>query len=776
MKKKVILPVTFLIIVISILPAKFTMADDRLPLPVQDNYLIDSLKILPEIAYEGDIIKLAVSTTHTSGGCDLTGYRIWQCGGTIIIDATYEQGMLTYICHSEDTIEISRLPAGTYTLVFDWRETITFNVLPNQQGCRAYFTCYYLKCLDSRCLNAVAFVDSSQGDAVRWKWEFGDSTQSNEKNPVHVYEKPGIYDVCLTISAENGCISSYCEKVPVGPADKCKAYFEMLYPDCYSNDLADCLTGEVAFLDKSTGNIKKWAWDFGDSTSSREQHPVHIYTHEGKYPVCLTIETVNGCIDTYYDTAYIRLPRCKADFSWQPLRCYDAFTRCERAYQFTDGSTGDVEEWYWNFGDGDTSTLQNPIHIYGRDGNYVVSLAIRTSFGCADAKYDTLVAGDPNARCKADLTWEEVYPVNCIDSTNCITPYHFIQFTDKSRGQISDWHWHFGDGDSSSLQDPLHIYAHNGRFVVSLTVTSYTGCSDTEVDTIILGDTLCEDCIASFSWNEVYPNADCTRKSTDCITPYYYIQFTDESAGYVKEWLWNFGDGKTSEEQSPLHEYLFAGTYQVCLTVICNNWCYGWVCKTIAVGDTIPGDCYAGFTVSDLNICEVACPNCSCVQFQDKSSWNAVQWHWDFGDGDTSSLQNPFHIYSVPPGDSVFNVCLAIKTSDNCYDTLCRLYNPLLDSLLSGYHNTIRASEKILVYPNPSDEEIYIDLSGDLATKDFVLVITDMFGRTVDMRKYHAGSVNDRISYNVANLTNGQYICSIIADKKLIKGRFAVNK
>jgi PKD repeat protein len=561
--------------------------------PVQDNYWIDSLKIIPQKAYAGDIISVAAYTTHSSGDCGLKDYRIWKCQDFIFVDATYEQGMLTYICHSADTIPLGTFSTGNYTLFYDWLDTIRFRVYPNPQDCRAYFTYTYAKCLDAKCINTVAFQDSSKGDVVSWFWEFGDENTSKEKNPVHAWAKSGIYDVCLKIVTSDGCSDTYCERVPVGVTN-----------------------------------------------------------------------------------------RCKADFTWEPLRCSDVVSRCPGFYQFMDLSKGDPIKWYWNFGDGDTSTFQNPLHAYDSDGRYVVSLVIYTSSGCSDIKLDTIVVGDSVPHC----------------------------------------------------------------------------------------------CSADFGWEEVVPLWNCQPEWTNCITPYYYVQFKDMSMGPVWKWEWDFGDGSVSTEQNPFHEYKYTGTYDVCLKIICSGWCYDVIRKIITVGDTIPGQCKADFTV-DPEEPACMCPACYCVRFIDQSSWNTVEWLWSFGDCDTSVVKNPQHTYFWIPGEPLFKVCLKIRTSDNCVDSVCKMYDPESGTLVSGFNEIPQPSEELSLYPNPASGEIHVQLLQEILNKKCLITIMDMYGRQLGVYSYDSGeTIDGTVSLNVANLNNGQYICTVIADNKLYKCRFTVTK
>ncbi len=653
--------------------------------PDQDHYWIESLEIIPSEASTGDVISVVASTAHPSGGCDLTAFNVSRNNKFVFVDATYEQGMLTYICHSVDTIPLGTFLPGNYLLIYDWLDTISFTVYQQPEDCQAFFTYIYAKCQFEKCINTVSFLDSSKGDVVSWLWEFGDGESSEEQNPVHTYDNAGVYEVCLTINTSGGCISTYCEKVPVGITEK-----------------------------------------------------------------------------------------CKADFRWEPLRCTDNVSRCYGFYQFIDMSYGDVIRWYWNFGDGQTSAEQNPVHAYKNDGIYQVSLTILTAYGCMDTKTDTLVMGDTlYPGCRADFRWE---PLHCWSS---ILPCpRSFSFTDMSRGDPVKWYWHFGDGDTSTYQNPVHTYPCDGEYVVSLVIVTSSGCSDIRLYTITVGDSLVPCCEADFEWEELYPNWDCQKKSTDCITPNYYVQFTDRSIGPPLSWKWDFGDGTMSSEQNPMHEYKFSGTYNVCLNITCPGWCFDVICRTITIGDTIPGPCEADFTVTQKDlICPVACFGCWCVQFADLSSLNTVEWAWSFGDGDTSSLRNPFHIYFWQQGDQLFRVCLKIKTSDHCVDSICKLYDPQSGSLLSGLEDIPQTTEDLTLFPNPASGEIYVRLPQEILDKKCLLNILDMYGRQLFTYSYAIGETGDGIiGLNIANLINGQYICSIVADNKLYKSRFSVTK
>jgi PKD repeat protein len=141
-------------------------------------------------------------------------------------------------------------------------------------------------------------------------------------------------------------------------------------------------------------------------------------------------------------------------------------------FQFTDESTGDIDSWAWDFNNDGTvdSTQQNPSYIYNTPGTYTVSLEIAGPGGSdTETKSDYITAyGMPTAAFASSQTSSDA-PLT-------------VQFTDQSTGIITQWLWGFGDGQTSSEQNPSHTYASPGGYTVSLTVSG-PGGSDNETKT-----------------------------------------------------------------------------------------------------------------------------------------------------------------------------------------------------------------------------------------------------------------------------------------------------
>ena len=235
--------------------------------------------------------------------------------------------------------------------------------------------------------------------------------------------------------------------------------------------------------------------------------------------------------------------------------------------QFTDKSTGDIIAWLWDFGDGQTSTQQNPSHTYQNFGNYAVSLTVKSQDSSdAETKQDYITVTIPAApeadfvalptRSNAPLT------VQFTDKSDCYA-YFYIRGAGgvvigmkkaPALGHITSWSWHFGDGGTSTQQNPSHVYDQPGYYTVGLTVTSPAG-SDTETKTDYIHATPPPPPAAEFAGQPTGGDAPLT------------IQFADQSVGDVTGWLWNFGDGQTSTQRNPSYTYQGAGDYSVSLTV-----------------------------------------------------------------------------------------------------------------------------------------------------------------------------------------------------------------
>jgi PKD repeat protein len=230
----------------------------------------------------------------------------------------------------------------------------------------------------------VSFTDLSGGAPATWRWNFGDAATSEMQHPEHTYQNPGEYTVNLTVSNEFGDSTEVKEKY-IRVLEKpipLKAAF-MGEPTSGVAPLS------VKFSDLSTGNPTGWLWNFGDGSSATEQNPSHTYTNPGDYTVYLTV-TRGEDRSTEIRYNYIHVdPAGKPpvpDFVASPVSGKVPLT-----VTFTDLSANNPSAWRWDFGDGETSVEQNPVHTFKAVGTYTVCLEASNKFGSAKACKQNLI-------------------------------------------------------------------------------------------------------------------------------------------------------------------------------------------------------------------------------------------------------------------------------------------------------------------------------------------------------------------------------------------------
>lgn len=293
----------------------------------------------------------------------------------------------------------------------------------------------------------------------------------------------------------------------------------------------------VPFTENSTGNVLSKFWDFGDG-STGDLHPWHTYMKAGTYTVTRTVAGLGGS-NTMTRTDYITVkePAPVPDFEGKPTQ-----GTVPLKVEFTDKSTNEATSWLWNFGDGKTSTEQHPRKTYTAAGSYTVSLTVTGPGGSATKKLTNYIKVNgpaPKASFIGTPT-EGKAPLT-------------VKFTDKSLNKVTNWLWNFGDGESSTRQNPSHIYTKAGTYSVSLTVEGSGGSSTADKENYIVAV-------------DPAPKAEFTGIPNRGKSPL-KVNFTDQSTGKVTKWSWSFGDGGTSRVKDPVHTFRKAGVYAVKLSV-----------------------------------------------------------------------------------------------------------------------------------------------------------------------------------------------------------------
>ncbi|HZK07407.1 MAG TPA: PKD domain-containing protein [Bacteroidales bacterium] len=400
----------------------------------------------------------------------------------------------------------------------------------------------------------------------------------------------------------------------------------------------------VQFTDQSVyaGPADSWLWDFGDGSTSTSQSPFHIYQQAGNYTVSFTVmagqysQTITR--SNYINCAPPLVPDFTADTTW---------CRPGEPIQFIDLSLGAPATWFWQFGDGQSSATQHPVHSYANPGEYTVSLFVQKG---SSVKFKT--------KTNYIKVLEHVVADFAADA-NVAACGQTINFTDLTTGNPTWWHWDFGNGVTSILQNPEISYEYWGTYNVTLIAAND-----------FLGDTITKTAYIQILKPLVAEFVALPYRPWNGQTVY----FVDYSTGNPDNWLWDFGDGATATDRFSTHIYTSPGYYTVTLTisdtlqsatVVKNNY--------IRQRDTLA----AAFVADTL----VAVPG-ETITFTDLSKGNPLQWLWQFGDGQTSSLQNPVKSYDAP---GLFSLSLKVQRNDSTNIEMKSDYIQIIPSMVSDF-------------------------------------------------------------------------------------------
>ncbi len=370
--------------------------------------------------------------------------------------------------------------------------------------------------------------------------------------------------------------------------------------------------------------------------------------------------------------------------------------------------------WTWTFGDGSSSDLKNPVHVYNSYGPFLVCLTVHdTANNCTDTHCDSVYI-NYGGYCQALFSY----------SSNGLT----ADFTNLSSGNYTSIVWSFGDNTISYLNDPSHTYLTGGYYNVCVTVSDTGGnCSDTYCNYVWVNDTA-QACNATFSYTANGTNIHFTNSSTSCNSA---------------SWYWSFGDGSMSSNFDPWHQYNASGYYTVCLSMwdsSCN--CSDSVCETIFAGNNNYG-CSSDFVLYPDSTQQ------GLYWGYNYSTGSNLVYYWWWGDGSFSTEQFPTHTYA---DSGYYTICLSIyDTITACSDSFCSDYYIMKQEKMDQIHEVIfvnttgvphvNPAQEIHwnIFPNPASDNISIETNADKIDE---IRITDVNGRVVKkILNYNGGKI-----------------------------------
>ncbi|MDF1573935.1 MAG: PKD domain-containing protein [Bacteroidales bacterium] len=497
----------------------------------------------------------------------------------------------------------------------------------------------------AECSPHEIIISNQSIGADSYLWTFGDGATSTSPDTVlrHTYFNntafPVTYTIALRVENEEGCTHQVQREVTIYPG---------VNADFIVTPIEACSPSEMVFQNNTTGAAASYLWDFGDGGSSTQEHPMHYYDrnmlrHDTVFTVSLVATTNEFCRDTAQMDVTIH-PYIEAAFT------VDDVVGCTPFEVVIHNESIGADDYYWDFGDGspvsnDPSDILN--HIYQNPDTstavYPLRLIVTNEEGCSD----TLVR---------NIT---VHPlITASFTTDGLTGCHplTVTFTDLSQNAVN-YLWDFGDGAASVEHSPVHTFSNFGTtdsvvYLVNLTTSTEDG-----------------ECVMSVSWPiTVYPQveAEYTFPYAQGCGPF-EVPFENLSMG-GESFTWDFGDGvlvNTALADPQTHTFVNTlvppgpQDFNISLTAENHYGCSSEVIKTVRVYP----DIVAGFEVSDTAGCHPLQ-----VDFTNLTTGGAT-YVWDFGDGSTSNLPDPVHVFTnTGTIDSVYTVKLYTLAPNNTCD------------------------------------------------------------------------------------------------------------
>jgi len=559
---------------------------------------------------------------NTTLGIDsnlVTDYMVWDFGDGTPIDTVKNKlnRTHTYIVGSTDTFYVKLwaynqcgVDSQTHQLIVYPNSIVPLtSILPaNGQGCNPL---------------TVTFTNNTTG-ANSFTWKFDSVNGTNTKNAQWTFTKAGIYNV--EMNAANACSDT-------------SIYIAILVTDppivSFSDSGKYCEPGTVYFTNK-TINANSYSWNFGDGDTSIATSPNHLYDSGGIYKVILSARNIDStgqtCVDTFskYITIYNKpVPSLSAS----------ATNGCEAlVVNFSALGSTHTNNYFWDFGNGNTSTNINPQQTYttlGNDTTYKVRLVNNNVNGCSDSAFTTITV---YAKPKAGIS--------AIDTFACFPGT--LSFNNISSSNAAAAVWDFGDGQTSNVFNSVnHTWAKPGIYKLKLKVTTVNGCVDSTSKLIKIGgnDTLkivAIDTILCLGVKGTYQSPNVNPQKVE----------------------WDFGDGVTDTGRTIKHNWFTAGTYTMIMTMTGSDGCIDSATRQIVV-NKLP---LVDFSVND----SLQCVNTQQFNFTANASAAAglTSFTWKWGDGKqniiVASTTAANHSYTV---SGTYIVRLLATTTQGCIDS-----------------------------------------------------------------------------------------------------------
>lgn len=478
-------------------------------------------------------------------------------------------------------------------------------------------------------LNPIDFTAESPDPITTHTWSFGDTNTGTGQSVQHQYAAAGTYTVRLNV--DDGTCSNF-------TTDTLRVYPDAPSPDFSYTTVAACTNNDIMFTNLSDelgipDSVISYNWDFNGELSLEESNPTIVFQTTGNKNITLTA-SIPGCTNQTTQSLLIN-EGALADFSVQ--------SNCEDfGIDFQNLSSGNITGYEWSFGDGQSSSTQNPVHSYNQDGTFDVSLRVTNDLGCVTERIRSLVVHDrPEVDFTTDLSCER-------------TGTTLYDQTALSNANIVNWEWQV-EGQIFNGRDISYTFPEEGTYNVQLTVTSQFNCIDSVTSTV----NVLPSPVADFTYE-----APCLNEPTI---------FTDASRinqGTITDRFW-FINGQLVNETDLVYQFANSGSYEIQLVTIGDNLCRNSVTKTLEI---------APISTAIFNL-PLLCTGTESVINADITSEDPVtQYSWLIN-GELLGTDAQLNYSPSVPGD--YHIDLTIDTEAGCQyvfrDSIVAYQSPVAD-------------------------------------------------------------------------------------------------
>jgi PKD repeat protein len=567
----------------------------------------------------------------------------------------------------------------------------------------------------------VKFKATSNQTGAKFTWNFGDKTTGTGVDPVKSYLSEGVYKVCVTAtwtdSTGKTCTATFCREIKVSCGTPCDLKGEFSFVN----------TGGKFRFKASSNTGYTYSWDFGDGKTGKGIDPYHEYAKAGTYTVCLTITDKTG---------KCKIKICKTVTVGNPCGIIGGMTwkkTNDTTWKFfATSNTGTGTTYFWNWGDGTTSTGKDATHVYKKSGTYEVCLKIYdTKKKCFVYICRKIVITLPAAK---KCTWANL-PIK-IGYTNDCNKYTFemANFADSCiKYQLSVYN--IKTGAITALTPGrlgTYTFGDTGKFAI---IGKYSNvCTGCDTQTYTTFTVTCKPATtAKCNWAAAGATLSYSNK-TACNTYFFEGKNMNLNGGNCIKYtivVGNSGASTTYKARTATHTFTTNGTYNVCIKYYdsCKA-CDTLICTSVKV------DCCnakASFQVDSVSS--------NGKMYVKNTSTGAKSFLWSFGDSTANSKdKTPIHQFSA---SGTYTVCLtAYDSTGTCSTVYCYTVK-----VLKTRGKTVIQGLQGSTYPNPADQGFYLDLSGGTT-----YTVYNTTGQII------ANGKGDKLTYvETANWSEGNY-------------------